>query len=175
MEKNVKKQLLVIVKSKTKTSWVRSFFFSFVFVILTPIVCFAENIDVIGLEQPIKQPIELFNPLPDIKERANKTNKPAPVNQQKEIQIERTEKIEKKVDTPVIMQVKENKEKSTTNISAAIEDLKKIADTKWFKFKVEKDVIVVSGMTKKENTKQEIEEYCKEKQLKCEINIVKIK
>ncbi|MEM3362624.1 MAG: hypothetical protein QXG16_04910 [Candidatus Anstonellaceae archaeon] len=138
-------------------------FFVFVFTF-----CFTENIYAIEL----KPPIELFKPIPEVK-ITHKTSQS--VNPQEETQTEKTpkEKI-KKVDTPVITQVKENKEKATSNIFAAIEDLKKIADTKWFKFKTEKDVIIISGMTKKENTKQEMEKYCKENKLKCKITIVKI-
>ncbi|MEM4134523.1 MAG: hypothetical protein QXV73_04935 [Candidatus Micrarchaeia archaeon] len=140
-------------------------FFVFVFAFT---FCFTENIYAIEL----KPPIELFKPIPEIK-KAHKTNKSVYLQEETQTEKMPKEKIKKK-DTPVVVQTKENKEKTTTNISAAIEDLKKIADTKWFKFKTEKDVIIISGMTKKENTKQEMEKYCKENKLKCKITFIKI-
>lgn len=127
-----------------------------------------EKFSVIKIEKPIKV-FELFEPIPELKKQtqAHINKKPAEqiLEKQENLDIGKKENPLKREDTSV------NKQ---TDLNFHAKELKKMADTKWFKFKIEQNKIIISGMTKKESVKKEMEKYCKDNNIKCNLTIVKI-
>ncbi|MDW7973362.1 MAG: hypothetical protein RMI01_09220 [Thermodesulfovibrio sp.] len=118
----------------------------------------------ISIIKPIRV-VELINP-----EAKTKKNAEQPPKTEENIQTEHKE--EKSQNETK----QERHEQKPIKVDPAvhIERIKFFADTRWFKVKYNKNKYEISGMTKSSETKEKIEQYCKENKIKCKIFLVKI-